>query len=292
VLLFGDEPVEELPAPLSSHATWVAMALAFILWGVVRIRRSLRRRDFARRYLEEPWRWDHPWRDEVTDTRLSVLSLLGTLPTPVILTVCLLPFIIMGAVGVIQASEVFLKAISGGVCLLTAFFLRAAWRAHAEDLHRWLVRLRYGRMLLRLPSLPLALGTRPQVDLVVAKDLTHLSRVRVTLRRVRGRLESRGSGKQRRTVTLRDIEYQHNQDIRFDALGPGHGLRFQLKLPPPKPQTSTVMGDSAWRHWEVQVTAEVPRGGPGHHLRGARVRGPPEATLWRREPTSARTRAG
>jgi hypothetical protein len=234
------------------------MALCFILWGVVRFRRSRRRRDFARQHLHEPWRWDHPWRMEVADSRLSLLSLLGTLPGPLILTVSLAAFIVLGAVGVFLAHGFPVKLLSGGVCLLCAWFLQAALRSHSEDLHRWLVRLRYGRMHLRLPTVPLALGTRPQVELAVRRDLPHLSRVTVTLRRVRGRRESRGTGKQRRTVTLRDVEYERTQNIGFDALGPGSGLRFGLELPPPGPDTTTVMGAQAWRHWEVQLTAEVP----------------------------------
>ncbi|MFP2908849.1 hypothetical protein ACLESD_28115 [Pyxidicoccus sp. 3LFB2] len=292
VLVFGDEPVEELPAPFSSHATWVAMALAFILWGGVRFRRSRRRRDFARQHLTEPWRWDHPWHDEVTDTRLSLLSLLGTLPAVVIGTVCLLPFIVGSGAVVVMDERVAMKVIFGAMSLFCAWALYAIWNAESEALHRWLIRLRYGRMRLRLPTLPLALGTRPQVELVVAKELPHLSRVRVTLRRVRGRLERRGSGKKRRTVTLRDIEYQEGQDVRFDALGPGRGLRFELELPSPEPQASTVMGDTAWRHWEVQITAEVPGADLDTTFVVPVYEVPPEATLWRRERASVLTRAG
>jgi hypothetical protein len=43
----------------------VAVVGCLVLGGWVRLRRSLRARDFARRHLSEPWRWDHPWREEV-----------------------------------------------------------------------------------------------------------------------------------------------------------------------------------------------------------------------------------
>ncbi len=75
--------------------------------------------------------------------------------------------------------------------------------------------------------------------------------------RLRRSLRARDFAHRGKVEYLRDVEYEHVQEVGSDALGPGRSLRLTLELPPPEPAASTRLGPSP-RRWELRLTSEVP----------------------------------
>ncbi len=235
-----------------------AVLAAMMLSGVAGLLRSAWRRARAGRHPHEPWRWDYPWRRKMVDPRLSVSSLLLALPgqllfTTLSLAICggplFMVFWMWGTGGMIVFGVVTL--------LLCAFILPMLWRSLGPYLHRWGVLLRYGRMCLRLPGIPLALGTRPEVELAFGRDVPHLTRAQVTLRRVSERRIKDPTGLLART-TVRQVESERAYEVRTEAPGPRQGMFIPLELPPPEVAASTWMEDGLQIYWEVNIASTGP----------------------------------
>jgi hypothetical protein len=237
---------------------YVLMVSATVtLGGLVGALLYLRLLSFSGKHPHEPWLWDYAWRRELKDEQLT--RLLEHLPEQL-------------GIGV-------LLALVNGVALLgfqveehppTGLYLFAAFVLGLDGVLLWwkvrpfardvLALLRYGRTCLRLPAIPLALGSRVQVELEVPRGLAGLTEVRAVLRHVRERQEQqrRGTGSKRRTVTVtvRDIDYERVQKV---DLGPKERGTVVLELNLPKrPEAGTVLSTFPRRLWELQLTSEVP----------------------------------
>jgi hypothetical protein len=110
--------------------------------------------------------------------------------------------------------------------------LLATWKQHVEYLRRCFIRLRYGRMHLRLPTIVMPARHTP-VRLFTVGETT-----------------GQGGPPPRRRVRARP-------GGGHGWAGPGRGLHLTLELPPPEPAASTVL-DIDSRRWELQITCEAP----------------------------------
>ncbi len=146
-----------------------------------------------------------------------------------------------------------LMALIGGV-----FFASMIRKVLTEYVRLWRIRLNYGHLRLRLPQVQLESGTPLQLELVVEREVPQMPRLQATLRFVREERQSRGSGKQRRTVTLRHVNYEHVQQLAFETVGPGHNLVIPLELPRGYGPEQAM--DGRFRcFWELQLVSEGAR---------------------------------
>jgi hypothetical protein len=228
--------------------------LAVLLAGsVVLVRRALRQMALKERHPHEPWLWDHSWRHELIDEQLSNV-LLG-LPIFGFLSLLLALFTFAVFTGRVEDDPLNLTVYRVVLVIAGGAFV---WTMLIPYARQVLALLRFGRMRLCLPGIPLALGSRCQVLLVARRSLAPLQHLRVTLRRVREREEVRGSGKNKKRVTVRDVEYERAHQVDAQALRDGKPLPIQLNVPRAKLEDSTVLSQAPRCHWELQLTSEVP----------------------------------
>lgn len=244
--------------PPNAYPAYLLMgAVTVTLGGLVGGLLYLRLRSFSGKHPHQPWLWDSTWRRELKDEQLT--RLLGHVPEQLGIGIMLALFNAIVLVGFHEEEHpptglyLFGVFVLGLDCVL--FWLKV--RPFARDV---LALLRYGRTRLHLPAIPLALGSRVQVELEVPRGLAGLTEVRAVLRHVRERYEKqrRGTGSRRRTVTVkvRDIHYERVQKV---DLGPKERgtLVVELNLPK-KLEAGTVLSASPRRLWELQLTSEVP----------------------------------
>ncbi|AKF85978.1 hypothetical protein MFUL124B02_19685 [Myxococcus fulvus 124B02] len=211
----------------------------------------------AQRDLQEPWKWDHPWTLELLDdqnTRAvgSLFVLLFFVPGLLFMNIMFIWGFVIGETSLptflLQSATIlFIDA-----CLAQMLLLPAS--------RHILRRLRIKRTRLRLPWIPLALGTRVPLEWVGPPAAAKLPSVTVTLRRIEERIMTTGRGKDRRIRIVRDLKYERSQRVETGTLRDTGRLSFSLDLPPPAPGLTTVL--SPPRHfWELHLTAKPRSGG-------------------------------
>jgi hypothetical protein len=231
----------------------VVGALVFLL-AVIALGRWVYGRILYRRHPLEPWLWDRPWPRVLRDDQLSrvVGGLIG----------CLLIVLVMSLFHALVWFESIRKGYVLQSVFLCGFFLVidviVFMGVMLPVARKVLALLRFGRMRLRLPGVPLTPGSQNHVHLVARPSLARLSEVKVELRRVREWSETRGSGKERRTHTVRQTEYSQTQRVDAEALRAGGDLRIPLELPEVAAENSTVIHGSRRCFWELLLASEVP----------------------------------
>ncbi|MFY1832014.1 hypothetical protein ACN47A_39305 [Myxococcus fulvus] len=255
-------PEPSLLEPLSLQGALLAGTLMCGVWGAVRMRRSLRLRAFAREHRAEPWLWDHPWTQETVAPQLAT----GPLLSPILGGLVIVG--LLGAFGYL-APEVLRpegpeqQRLGGGFMLLalTTFGLYAAWHVLLRAFYRrWKARRVFGRMSLRLPQVPLSLGSKDTVELLPEHDVPSLHSLTVTLRRVHLMTRTKGTGKNQRRVTARTIQHEDAQEFVFE------GLRAERPLKIPLTFLITDARSATWRQlgeevsWELEVLGFTEQG--------------------------------
>jgi hypothetical protein len=124
---------------------------------------------------------------------------------------------------------------------------------------RLLAFMRYGQTRLRLQQFPLVPGSKTQVKLIMPRGLAELDHVRGVVRRVRERTVSSGTGKNRSSNTVQDVEARQPQFINAQEGQNGSTLSFTLTVPPARgPEDSTDLGSGVKCFWELQLSSDVP----------------------------------
>lgn len=236
------------------HALFVG-ALVAVLVGLVGAVRWVRLNRLSREFPYQPWLWEFPPKAELVDQQLSTVTrdLLGL--------VFLAPFLLFfnGAV----ASFAFAEDVPPAVPLIFGAFILGLdvvflWKAVIPTFTALLALLRYGRTRLRLSQLPLLPDTESEAELLLPRGREQLSNVRAVLRRVRERRVTRGSGKKKKTETVRDREYTQPLHIEAEGQEGPDSVSFVLKVPAMEPRHSTDLSSSYRCFWELQFTADVP----------------------------------
>jgi hypothetical protein len=233
----------------------VVISALLTLEGLFKLRRSVRLRARARRHPLEPWRWDQPWQLEMPDERLSLRGLLPQLLGALFLTA------FMG--GCAAGALIFLSRWSESsttrfLCVMMALMLavtiHSAFKFAREDkfaqLRQWRRWRRFGFLRLRLPRIPLALGTHAQVELAVPRALAALPPLQATLRCVRAVQVKTASGGDEPPKTYSST--LHEQHPRVEA-----GV-ITLELPPAAPGLSTWIARSEQLYWELRLQSVAP----------------------------------
>ncbi|QSQ19144.1 hypothetical protein JY651_27770 [Pyxidicoccus parkwayensis] len=134
---------------------------------------SLRKRGFARNHLREPWLWDHDWRLEPEAAACRTRSLLA--PFLLCAPAALLAggFMVSGVVSTLDTSG------GGARFLFLAIALGAGgvaqrwlWKTLCTPtLRGWRGRRHFGVVRLRLPQVPLDLGTTERLEVLFPRDV-------------------------------------------------------------------------------------------------------------------------
>lgn len=230
----------------------VAVALVFLL-AAMSLGRWGYRFMLSKKRPSEPWLWDRTWRRELIDQQLGQVVARWIFGSPFLGFLVLLHYIAYTTTfsqGHVAAS-IFLALFI--LLFDTILFTQLVKPAALETL----ALLRFGRMRLRLPKVPLELGSRCKVHLVARPGLTSLPEVKVQLRRKRQwSVLPRSSKSGIRTFT--DAEYTHTQTVSAEALREGRDLAIPLELPEGGPEHSTVLNAEPHCFWELQLSSEVP----------------------------------
>ena len=235
------------------HALLVVGALVFLL-AAFELVRWVNRLRLARKRPDEPWLWDGSWKRELRDQQPGRVA--GMLLLCLIFSAFLAVFHYLAFTEGISTKNLFLSFLLGA--FLIAFDLALFKMLLKPTFLQVLALLRFGRMRLRLPELPLTLGSRTHVHLLARPSLAPLTGVMVELRRVREWSEMRGSGKERRSTTVSQTEYSQKQRVDAAVLREGKDLLIPLELPEADPKSSTVLHGPRRCYWELQLTSKVP----------------------------------
>jgi hypothetical protein len=246
---FQDPLLRESGAPLLAHILF-AGAVLLALTGAAGGLRWRRLSALARQYPMEPWRWDHPWRRELLDEQVStVLSHTAGL-------MCLMPFIVVFNLGfftgVWKPEWPLLSHLVAGV-FFTLMHGAIIYEFLIPYVAKVLALVRYGRTRLRLPQIPLALGTDAQVELVLPRGAAQLDRLRAELRRVRIEKVRRHTKTDTRTTT----EWQCGMDVDAKDARQGESISMTLVLPRAGPGNTTVLRGRRQCRWELHITSQV-----------------------------------
>ncbi|HVG61307.1 MAG TPA: hypothetical protein VNA24_22295 [Hyalangium sp.] len=252
---FSDEREEFSPMStvLFAGAVWMIVkgVKGALQWG--------RMRALAKQHPLEPWLWDYPWQRELVDTTPQLAAVAG-------LPMLLLFGLFLGAINVavvfmgIGESQFPMVPLLIG-CAFLALVDVAFIRYGILSFKRQMAELRQGLLRLRLPQIPLALGTQPQLELVLPRGLPNLRRVKIVLRRVYERTVTTRSGNSTRIRTKSDIEYKQTLELEVRELRGTDGLFFELDLPPAVPEASTALNGNPARVWEIEIAFTVPKVG-------------------------------
>lgn len=228
---------------------------ALLISADVRSWRRLRR--LARAHRDEPWIWDRSWRRELLAENLrQVLKRLAP---------ALLMLAILSGVLARGAQMLYLPGMPwvslGMVGLILAGNGLVLW-SEREKLRPLLSWIHFGRPRLRVPQVPLKLGTRCQLRLVVPPsarpNFARVAEAKAELRRVRQWSKSSGHGDERRSHTIRRTEYTHEQPLDVSALGVGKELVIELKLPEAGAANTSVLHGKVQCFWELHLTGDAP----------------------------------
>jgi hypothetical protein len=208
-----------------------------VLVGLVQWLQGVYGWSLSRQRPHEPWLWDHPWRQELLGTHPAerVLRLLADLLFPGLL----LAFDIACAVFLFKRPSV-LGLLGLGLLLCIPFILIRQQLNH--HLPRLRTLLRFGRIQLHLPQMPLVLGSHCQVRLSAQHGLAGLTRLQVELQRV---VE----------LNLKRVYtgYTHQQEVEVSLAREGEELPLELVLPPEGPESSTVLHGPERTLWILRL---------------------------------------
>ena len=225
------------------------MGVLFVLFGLFVIKTGWRgmrerRRVLARRRRHpiSPWFADFDWDETgIQDTmHLRWRRQIGAVPVM--------------ALFVVPANFVFFAPSFGAVVpmLVVALFDLALLWVIVHTLYLYLQDRKYVTSTLRFDRFPISPGGTVAVRL----SPVPLSSCTATLRYLRERMESRGSGKSRRRT---HVTYQLYSEARQVSV-PGRTteLPFEFKLPDEPEWTTRLTGDHSVRYWELHFEASQP----------------------------------
>ncbi|WNG21244.1 hypothetical protein [Cystobacter fuscus] len=234
-----------MPFAAVGALAYLSALLSLGHWGL-RVMRS-------QKHPYEPWLWDHSWRRELYDQRLT--QLLVSWPVSLILLA------ILAVVHWLLYSQAFSRGhVLPGAMLglvLLAFDVIIFTRVLGPTVRATLALLRSGRMRLHLPGVPLELGSQCQVHLEARPSLAHLSNVKVELRCIREWAETTGSGDSQCTQSVIHIAHSHAYTVDAAALREGKALALPLELSEGGPEHSTALHAARSCHWELKLSSEV-----------------------------------
>lgn len=251
-LVVSEQPVPEgfaewLPPLLVLSGLLGLLALGVVGRWVYRLGRSVRA-------PSEPWLWDHPWSSALPDRQWVHLWEAWSIA----LFLLLLPLVFhvliyrdnfsQGRVGRGVLSTVILLLVDAAIVY---------WVARPA-LRKTQALLRFGRMHLRLPQVPLSLGARYQLDLMARPTLVSLREVKVELRRVRAWRVSSGHGNKKSTRMVTEVEFRQEQTVDAAPLRSGRDLPLDVEFPTSSAEDSTVLHGARRCYWELQLTSDVP----------------------------------
>jgi hypothetical protein len=235
----------------------VLLGLAALLVAAdVRAWRRLRR--LAKARPDEPWLWDRTWRRELRAENLR--RVLEQLIPRLFLHGFLCLILIGGPLRFVLSDMpwVFLS-VTGVFLVFNGLISWSVNEQRMQPLRSW---LHFGRPRLRVPQVPMKLGARYPLHLIIPPAArTVFSRVtglQVELRRLRHISESRGSGKESRTVTVSTTEYTRAQSLGAGGLGDGREPVIELELPDAGAGNTSVLNGSARCFWELHITGDAP----------------------------------
>ncbi|OJH41432.1 hypothetical protein [Cystobacter ferrugineus] len=208
----------------------------------------------SKKHPHEPWLWEQTWRRELRDQQW--VRLLVAWPILLFLVAFIAALHWMLYKEAFRQGHVLPGALLGLVLLV--FDATIFMNVLRPTVLGTLALLRCGRMRLHLPGVPLELGTHCQVHLEAQPGLTHLSDVKVELRRVREWEETMGSGDDQGIQLVTHIEHSHAYTVDAAALREGRDLALALKLPEGGPEHSTALHATRRCHWELKLSSEVP----------------------------------
>jgi|GEM_PF-6573683 len=237
------------------HVTLLVGALVTGAWGLFRLLRSLKTREFARNHPDEPWRWDHPWTLETVAPQVSRTSMVLAG-----FSFALFAFAIGGLVcaAVVMFASIERendRFIAGAVYLGAAGLVaRFGWKSMLKHARRRVrARLYFGQVRLRLPQIPLPLGGSTTVELVAEHDVPAMNSLSVTLRRVRRETRSTGRGKNEKRVTTRKTMFHRTQTLDFESFTAAHPLVIPLRFPAKDPKEATWRQPGEEVYWELHI---------------------------------------
>jgi hypothetical protein len=253
-LAWGDLPFS-IEKPSVSPMTMASIALGIFglcgvylfLRGAVDVYQDNRRDARKVQHPQQPWQWDYLWNEyETTDLglRTAVRGVVATL-----LTIgFLIPFHVL-----IFTEKLPWFALAGMVFFDVVMLLVAGTVGY-----RILSVLVHGRSRLRYASFPLRLGKSARFTLVPSGRLDDIPSLRCTLRCVEERIETRGTGKQRRTIVVGYARYAAEQEIENFALQGGGGVEIEFELPDDDGALRSRLSDRPPQYWELVVEGKRP----------------------------------
>lgn len=242
------------------HVTLLIAALATGAWGLFRLPRSLKAREFARNHPDEPWLWDHPWTLETVAPPVSrgalVMAALACVPCVALLGALGFLLVEAGSSPTEHPDRSIALALLLGLTGLTVYF---GWRWALRPLRQRLETRRcFGQMRLRLPRIPLPLGGSATVELVAEHYVPEMSPLFVTLRRIRTETRSTGSGKSEKLVTKRETPFEHMQSVRLKAFTAENPVvMIPLDFPSKDPRESTWREPPVEMYWELEISVSA-----------------------------------
>ena len=229
--------------PIAMAGLGFCFAIGGLTYVVYGVRGVLARRGLPAlraRYPDQPWMVDFPWdlrggRDEAPAEVGRLLWLVA------VMAVVLLPFCWVVFVARQQPFAVrMMLALFGLVAV--AMLGRIAYLVAR--------RLRYGVSRIGLGSFPIAAGTTAELLLDGLSPAVCALPMRATLRCIEERFEVRGSGRNRRRVSICYELYRDEAPV-----APGDArLRFEL----PEGAPGTRLSGIPPRYWELELLAETP----------------------------------
>lgn len=240
----------EVVAIFGGVFAWAGLLLIF--HGMAGLRRRARWEEMRRARPGEPWLADYPWNPAGSRER-GAGQWLKNLMGMVFIIVFLVPF---------HYIAFFMEGGGGGVIvfkIVVVFFDLLILIGLGYGVYVLARRLKYGTAYLRLHTFPYFLGDRLDATLQVARALPRSTEVKVVLRCVEERYETRQVGRNRRTEVVADQLYAETKTE------PAHSADSQgrMQLPisfslPEDSSYSTALSERPATYWELVISAETP----------------------------------
>ena len=225
--------------------------LAFVLHGLVGMRRESRVALGRLQSPREPWRWDHPWNErgarDDSPRRLGLwawrIVLLAAFGVPFNWLVFFsgdLPWWVLIGFG-----------LGTGILDLMVLYVLYRFSRSATRL------LRHGPSGLRYARFPFFLGESLDVSFHPTGRLEGLCEFTATLRCVEDRYEERGTGEDQQTIIVGYGLHEQTKAVGVQTGGVSRtlGVNLSFLLPDPALAPSTSLGERPSTYWELQIKA-------------------------------------